>query len=101
MPSNQSPAVEANQAHHADVLIVTVTQTEGKAVMDAFLAATGQKSSSHVIGERVYRDLGSVGGARVWMAISEMGSGGLGGSQETVRLALAALAPASVINRRR
>jgi nucleoside phosphorylase len=100
MPSSQTPAVEANQTHHthhADVLIVTVTQTEGKAVMDAFLAATGQKSSSHVIGERVYRDLGSVGGARVWMAISEMGSGGLGGSQETVRLALAALAPASVI----
>ncbi|MEN9868616.1 MAG: hypothetical protein RL748_4206 [Pseudomonadota bacterium] len=97
MPTSQTPAIPARQTHHADVLIVTVTQTEGQAVIDAFLAATGQKSIPLLIGERTYRDLGTVGGARVWMAISEMGSGGLGGSQETVRLAIAALQPASVI----
>ena len=97
MPNSQTPADQNHQVHHADVLIVTVTQTEGQAMMAAFLGATGQKSIPLLIGERTYRDLGTVGGARVWMAISEMGSGGVGGSQETVRLALASLKPASVI----
>jgi hypothetical protein len=63
---------------HADVLIVTVTKVESQAVLRAFQGGTQQKGQPISLGERVYHDLGVVNGARVVMAISEMGAGGLG-----------------------
>lgn len=83
--------------HRADVLIVTVTTVEGRAVIDVFEKANSAKSKIvHIEGQH-YRDLGNINGSRVYMAITEMGSGGRGGSQEAVRKGIEALNPIAVI----
>jgi nucleoside phosphorylase len=46
---------------------------------------------------RVYRDLGEVGGTRVFLALTEMGSGGLGASQQAVHKGIDALRPGAVL----
>ena len=84
-------------SHRADVLIVTVTKVEGQAVIDVFEDANGTKSKIVPIGDQHYRDLGNINGSRVYMAITEMGSGGRGGSQESVRKGIEALSPSTVI----
>ncbi|MDX6695055.1 MAG: hypothetical protein QOF02_2658 [Blastocatellia bacterium] len=81
----------------ADVLIVTVTKVESQAVLQVFGAATAQAPKSVQIDGRTYQDLGSVKGARVFMAQSEMGSGGVGASLQTVQKGIDALAPSAVI----
>jgi len=80
-----------------DVLIVTVTEVESRAVMKVFREATGKDPKPEPMDDRIYLDLGEVNGARVFMALSEMGSGGLGGSQEGVRKGIEALSPSAVI----
>jgi len=81
----------------ADVLLVTVTKVESQAVMRVFEQATGQKPKSTQVGDRMYRDLGEINGARVFLALSEMGSDGPGGSHESVRKGIESLSPAAVI----
>ncbi|MBC8449437.1 MAG: tetratricopeptide repeat protein [Chloroflexi bacterium] len=81
----------------ADVLIVTVTEVESRAVMKVFQEATGKDARPEPIGDRIYLDLGEVNGTRVFMSLSGMGSGGVGGSQENVRKGIEALSPSAVI----
>ncbi len=81
----------------ADVLIVTVTEVESRAVMQVFREVTGKDPKPEPIGDRIYLDLGEVNGARVFMALSEMGSGGLGGSQKAVDKGIEALSPSAII----
>lgn len=81
----------------ADVLIVTVTPVESRAVLQAFQKFTGNKAQSTTIGDRVYRDLGTVNGAKVFMAFSEMGAVGLGAALQTVQKGITALHPHAVI----
>ncbi|HEY0601936.1 MAG TPA: tetratricopeptide repeat protein [Herpetosiphonaceae bacterium] len=81
----------------ADLLIITVTDVESQAVIDVFQKATGQAPTPKPIGDRLYLDLGEINGARVFMALSGMGTGGIGGSQEGVRKGIEALAPSAVI----
>jgi nucleoside phosphorylase/tetratricopeptide (TPR) repeat protein len=81
----------------ADVLIVTVTEVESRAVMEVFREATGRDARSELIAGELYLDFGEVNGSRVFMALSGMGSGGIGGSQERIRKAIEALSPAAVI----
>lgn len=81
----------------ADVLIVTVTRLEARAVLTAFEAATGQKAQPVSIGDRVYRNLGSLNGTRVFLALSEMGAMGLGASLQAISKGIAALHPRAVI----
>lgn len=81
----------------ADILIVTATKIESQSVLCGFAAATGQNASPVSIGERVYYDLGEVNGARVFMALSEMGAAGIGASQQAVQKGIAALRPHAVI----
>lgn len=76
----------------ADVLIVTVTEVESRAVMEVFKDAKPE----FIAGEG-YFNLGEVNGSRVFMALSGMGSSGVGGSQERVRKAIEALSPSAVI----
>lgn len=83
--------------NNADVLIVTVTDVESRAVMNVFREATGNKPTSQPIGDRIYLDLSEVNGGRVFMALSGMGTGGVGGSQEGVRKGIEALSPSAVI----
>lgn len=94
-PSLKKPVV--TMSHRADVLIVTVTKVEGRAVIDVFKEANGVASKIVPIDGQHYRDLGNINGARVYMAITEMGTGGVGGSQEAVRKGIEALKPYAVI----
>jgi nucleoside phosphorylase len=80
----------------ADVLLVAVTEVESRAILKLFGHPGGTKDSRTIDG-RVYTSLGLVNNARVILAISEMGSGGVGGSQQTVNKAIAALKPNCVI----
>lgn len=80
-----------------DVLIVTATTVEGKAVMEVFREATGKDPCPESIGDRMYHDLGEVKGVHLFLALSEMGAGGPGGSQQAVQKAIAALRPSAVI----
>lgn len=79
----------------ADVLLVTATKVESKAVLEAF--APGAKPAGRSIDARIYFDLGTVNGARVWMTQSEMGSGGLGASQQAVAKGIESLSPVAVV----
>jgi nucleoside phosphorylase/tetratricopeptide (TPR) repeat protein len=82
---------------NADVLIVTVTDVESRAVMNVFREATGKEPKPEPIGDRIYLDLSEVNGGRVFMALSGMGTGGVSGSQEGVRKGIEALSPSAVI----
>src|SRR5690242_14005262 len=81
----------------ADVLLVTVTQLESRAVLKAFREATGQNSIPVTIDDRAYHDLGTLNGARVFLALSEMGAIGVGGSLQAVQKGIGALRPTAVI----
>jgi nucleoside phosphorylase len=76
------PPAGAPSSASVDVLLVTVTEVEARAVFDAF--TPGQTPTRVFIGDNTYFDLGVHGNARVYMVQSEMGSGGLAGTQETV-----------------
>lgn len=78
------------------VLIVTVTEVEGQAVLNAFESATRQKAQAETHGDRVYQNLGTLNNSQIFMAISEMGSQGLGAAQQTAQKAIAALRPQAV-----
>src|SRR5262245_55800467 len=79
-----------------DVLLVTVTTVETQAVLKAFGVEGKPDRAKHIDG-RVYFDLGTVNGARVWSTQSEMGAGGLGAAQQAVTKGIAALSPVAVI----
>ena len=80
----------------ADVLLVTATEVETEAVLESFATAGPPPAADHIDG-RVYFDLGTVTGARVRLTQCEMGTGGLGASQQAVDKGIAALSPAVVI----
>lgn len=82
-------------APRADVLLVTVTRVESKAILETF--AREEAPASQSIGGRIYFSLGEVNGARVWLTQSEMGSAGVGASQQAVDKGIAALSPVAVI----
>jgi nucleoside phosphorylase len=81
----------------ADALLVAVTKVETEAVLQAAREQTGRQAVLQPIDAKTYFDLGSIGGARVWLVRSEMGAGGLGASMQTITKALAALTPGAVI----
>jgi nucleoside phosphorylase len=80
-----------------DIVLVTVNKYETRAVLDAFAAATGAEAVAVPIDDRVYHNLGTLNGTTVYHAISEMGSGGPGGMQQTVDKAIRSLDPGAVI----
>ncbi len=81
----------------ADILLVTVNKYETGALTDVFQESTGIKAETVTIEDRVYRDLGEVNGTRVFHALSEMGSGGLGAAQQAVDKGIRALNPDAVV----
>ncbi len=83
--------------NEADILIITVTKVESLAVLDTFEKSVKQKPKPQSINDRVYFNLGMVNGARVFLTQSEMGSGGLGATSQTVTKSIEALSPAAVI----
>ncbi|WP_204105526.1 MULTISPECIES: hypothetical protein [Spirulina sp. CCY15215] len=88
---------ENNMTSKADVLIVTVTDVESRAVMRVFEKTGDRKAAPVSIGDRVYFNLGTVNGARVFLTRSEMGSGGLGASRDSVGKGIEDLSPLAVI----
>ncbi len=87
----------APTAPMADVLLVTVTEVEARAVLDQCQAITGQAATLMFRDDNTYHNLGRLGGARTFMVQSEMGVGGPGGALLTVQEGIRALAPAAVI----
>jgi nucleoside phosphorylase len=79
-----------------NILIVTVTEVEGQAVLNAFQSATQQKARAETHGDRVYQNLGRLNNSQIFMANSEIGSQGLGAAQQTAQKAIAALRPQAV-----
>jgi hypothetical protein len=84
IPFGQCINKEGMPMPRADILIVTVTPVESRAVLEAFDAIEGKKTS---IGGRVYRDLGLANGMKVYLSLSEMGAGGLGAAAQAVQKA--------------
>jgi nucleoside phosphorylase len=80
----------------ADILIVTANRIEAKAVLDAFGKATSMPAPMFTSGNCTYSDLGSLNDHRVVMVQSEMGSGSLGASQQTVEEAIVTLQPSAI-----
>jgi nucleoside phosphorylase len=81
----------------ADVLLVTVTEIETKAVLHAFTKKHQHGYERHSIGIKTYYELGTVNDARIFLVQSEMGVGGPGSSLLTVHEGIQALGPSSVI----
>lgn len=81
----------------ADLLLVTVTDSETDAVRDLLAERYGTALRAEVVNHRPYYNLGVLGGARAWLARSEMGAGGGGGSLLTIDTAIRNLGPATVI----
>lgn len=80
----------------ADILLVTATKVETRAVVEAFGDST-QRVNPESLDGRVYFDLGTLNGARVRMTQSEVGAGGLGASLQAVGKGIATLSPAAVV----
>lgn len=79
------------------ILLVTATRVESNAALRAVALETGRSAIPVKIDGYVYQHLGQVAASDIWHAISEMGTGGVGGSQESVRKAIAAVKPDAVL----
>src|SRR5262249_15348906 len=93
-PSGQ-PAPSVHTAQPAeprpDVVLITVNEHETRALLDEFKAATGRDLVTVPLEGRVYHDLGTLNGTRVFHAVSGMGTGGTDGMQVNVDKAIRAL----------
>jgi nucleoside phosphorylase len=76
----------------ADVLLVTVTEVEARAVLELF-----PSFERHHLQSKTCYLLGNIQGARIAMIQSEMGQGGTGGSLLTVSEGIQALHPSAVV----
>ncbi|HEU4325510.1 MAG TPA: hypothetical protein VFS21_20360, partial [Roseiflexaceae bacterium] len=63
------------------------------AVLDALQALTGRRETPRYLSGHTYYDLGQIGGARVWLVRSQMGSATPGGALATVFSAIAPCDP--------
>ncbi|WP_335990603.1 5'-methylthioadenosine/S-adenosylhomocysteine nucleosidase family protein [Glycomyces sp. MUSA5-2] len=81
----------------ADILLVTATRTETRAVLDAFGIRSGDRLRRRFIGDNTYLDLNILSGAHVYLVETEMGSGGASGSALTIAEGIQALRPKSLV----
>ena len=84
------------QPYKADVLLVTATEVEARAVLNVF-PRHGSPFGQRHIGDSTYFDLGVIGGARTFLVQSEMGAGGPAGATLVVHEGIKALSPSAVI----
>jgi nucleoside phosphorylase len=94
--NSRAPSTPVQRAR-ADVLLVTVTKVETKAVLNIVKRKLSRDYRVLHINHRTYYDLGIIGGARTFMVRSEMGAGGPSGSILTVSEGITELSPSSVI----
>jgi nucleoside phosphorylase len=77
----------------ADVLLVTVTSIEARAVLEQF-----PEYREQIIQDKTYYDLGTIEGARIFMVqSSRMGAIGQGAARGTIEKGIQALSPWAVI----
>lgn len=88
---------ESQTVLKADVLLVTVTEVEARAVLNEVKTKYNREPQPHYLGPKTYYDLGGIGGVRTFMVRSEMGAVGLSGSTTTVFEALERLGSSAVI----
>ncbi|MEQ9866515.1 hypothetical protein [Pectobacterium aroidearum] len=79
------------------ILLVTVTDVESKAIINNVLQITQKKFESFTIKDTSYQALGIIGQSECFLCISEMGTGGVGGSHTSVDKAIQNLNPDAVI----
>jgi nucleoside phosphorylase/glycerol-3-phosphate cytidylyltransferase-like family protein len=80
-----------------NVLIVTATKIESKKVLEVFKFFGKQVPVPISIMGRIFHKLGIINNVNIYMVQSEMGSTGLGASQQTVQKGIEALNPKAVI----
>ncbi len=95
--NDETETVGATIQSPDNILIVTVTKVEARAVLDVFSQLAGVRWRRQVIGNKTYYNLGFHGGASVFMVQSEMGIATPGGALLTVRQAIQDLQPQAVI----
>lgn len=84
-------------ANRTDVLIFTFSDVERRSVLHAFERAMQHKASPVSIGDRMYRDLGSFQGKRIFLALSEIDTWRSRDVQREVQRGIVALTPAAVV----
>src|SRR5262245_48410993 len=84
-------------SHGADVLLVAVNLIETRAVLEVHQEQFQRPAARIFAGDKIYHDLGEIGGAHVALVQSEMGAGGPGAAQLTVQKGVDARAPTAVI----
>src|SRR5712692_3198405 len=87
---------DSTRRHKVDLLLVTATEVEARAVLNVFLPHNST-FIQHYIGDSTYFDLGVIGGARTFLVQSEMGAGGPAGASLVVYEGIKALSPSAVI----
>lgn len=84
-------------AIEADILLVTVNQTETNALLEAFKGLTATGPILRQVEDRSYLDLGEVRSQRIWHMTCQMGAIGVGGSLQDISKAINTLSPRAVI----
>jgi nucleoside phosphorylase len=97
VPAQADIPVQANLPAQADVLLVTVTEIETKAVLQVFTQKYQHNYKRHFIGSKTYYELDTVNDARIFLVQSEMGVSGPGSSLLTIHEGIQALGPSNVI----
>lgn len=87
---------ERELSFNCDVLLVTATEVETRAVLNVFPRQDSTLGRKH-IGDSTYFDLGVIGEARIFLVQSEMGASGPAGASLVVYEGIKALSPLAVI----
>lgn len=83
--------------YNADLLLVTVTDIETRAVLSAFERELQQPFARRFIGNNTYFYLGCLGGAHTFLVQSAMGAGGPSGAMLTITESILDLRPSAII----
>jgi nucleoside phosphorylase len=96
--TSSEPPVDTNIPLQADILLVTVTEIETKAVLRFFRQNKDYAYKQYFIGTKTYYELDTMNGdALTFLVQSEMGVSGTGSSLLTVHESIQALGPSYVI----
>ena len=96
MPGTNKNPEEQSHNLNCDVLLVTATEVEMRAVRDVFLQNTST-FERRLINDKTYFDLGVIGGTRVFLVQSEVGTIGPLGAILVVHEAIKALSPSAIV----
>jgi len=95
--ANSTPGAHSTPATLLRVLLVTVTTVETRALLTAVTTATGREPILRKFDGFSYQDFGRFGDYELVHFISGMGSGGIDGSQESVRRGIQAVRPSAIL----